>query len=97
MKLLAGRPSIFDDNLRRQRYNTLLCSAFSQTESVFDLALIESINPDGFSSYNTISGVERVLVKAPQYSAGIAHFTKEGRRKVAEQLLIALARMANDI
>lgn len=96
-KLLAGRPSIFDDNLRRQQYNTLLRSAYSQTESVFNLALAESIDPDGFSWYTTTRGVERVLAKAPQYSVGIAHFTKEGRRKVAEQLLIALARMANDI
>lgn len=96
IKLLIRRPGIFDDNLRRQQYNALLHMAYSQTESVFDLALAESINPDCVSCYTTTRSIEKVLVKAPQYSIGTAHLNIEGRKIIAEQLLIALAKMAGE-
>lgn len=96
IKLLIGRPSIFDDNLRRQQYNTLLHNAYSQTESIFDLALAESINPDYMSCYTTLRGIEKVLVKAPQYTIGGSRLNAEGKKIIAEQLLITLARIASE-
>lgn len=94
VKLLAGRPSIFDDNVRRAQYNDFLRAAYSQTEAVFDLALLESIDPHGFRCYTRTRGIEKVPAKAPQYSVGSAHFNTEGRKIIAEQLLTALAEMA---
>ena len=94
IKLLVGRPSHLDDNLRRQQYNTLLCNSYPRTGYIFDVALIESINQDGLSCYTKVMGIEKVLVKAPEYSISGGHLNAEGRKIVAEQLLITLARMA---
>ena len=97
-KLLIGRPRIMtlDDNIMRQRYNTLLRDAYSQTQHVFDLALIESVNPDGFRCYAT-KGTEKVFVMVPEYTDDGGHLNEEGRKKIAEQLLIILAEVANKL
>lgn len=94
IKSLVRRPSCFDDNLRRRQYNAMLRETFSQ-DYIFDLALIESINSNGLSCYSKVRDVEKVLIKAPEYSIGNSHLTVEGRKKVAEQLLVTLAKMAN--
>ena len=95
IKLLLSRPTCFDDNLRRQQYNIMLKDTFSEDDYVFDVALIESINPEGMSCYSEVRDVDIVLIKAPEYSIVNSHLTVEGRKKVAEQLLIMLVKMAN--
>ncbi len=94
VKRLIGRPGVLDDNKMRQRYNTLLKDAYSQKEPIFDLALIESVNPIGCRYYAT-KGTAKVCVMVPEYTDDGGHLNKLGRRKVAEQLLITLAQMAN--
>jgi len=94
VKLLLGIPGALDDNMMRQRYNKLLRDAYSKTEPFFDLALIESVNPDGFKCY-AAKGAEKVNVMASEYTDDGGHLNIQGRRNVAEQLLIILAEMAS--
>jgi len=90
IKLLTGKPT----NANRQQYNTLLKQAYSQKDTVFDLAGVESVNPDGFRLY-TLKGKEQIFFMCPQYTNDGGHLNEQGRKKVAEQLLITLAEMAN--
>lgn len=94
IKLLIGKPGVLDDNIKRERYNELLRNAYSKTELIFDLALIETVNPDGFRCY-AVKGAEKVHVMAPEYTEDGGHLNSRGRRKVAEQLLIIIAEMAS--
>jgi len=96
VKLLIGRPRTgdLDANAMRQNYNTLLNDAYSETRDVFDLALIESVNPSGLGCYSD-KGTQKVPVLAPEYTEDGGHLNDQGSRKVAEQLLITLAEVAN--
>jgi len=96
VKLLIGKPGVLDDNIMRLRYNKLLNDAYCETGSVFDLALIESVRPGGLRCY-AAKGAERVYVMAPEYTEDGGHLNRLGRKKVAEQLLIILAEMANSL
>ena len=93
IKLLIGRAGIWDDNIKRHRYNEFLNNAYSKTESVFDLALVESVNPGGFRCYIT-GGTEKVFVLAPEYAFSIGNLNHKGGKRIAEQLLITLAQTA---
>jgi len=94
VKLLIGMPNVLDDNMMRERYNKLLRDGCSKTEPLLDLALIESVNPDGFRCY-AARGMEKVNVMAPEYTDDGGHLNSRGGKKVAEQLLIILAEMAS--
>ena len=96
VKLLIGRPGVLDDNMMRQRYNKLLRDAYSETEPFFDLAMIESINPDGFRCY-AAKGAEKIDFLASEYTEDGGHLSDKGRKRVAEQLLIILAEAANGV
>jgi hypothetical protein len=93
VKLLIGRPGFLEDNMMRRRYNDLLNDAYSKTGLFYDLALIESVNTSGFRCHIS-KGAEKVCVMAPEYTEDGGHLNNQGRRKVAEQLLITLAEMA---
>jgi hypothetical protein len=93
VKLLIGRPGFLEDNIMRRRYNDLLNDVYSKTGPFFDIALIESVNASGFSCY-AVKGAEKVYVMAPEYTEDGGHLNSQGRKKVAEQLLIILAGIA---
>jgi len=95
-KLLIGKPGVLEDNIVRECYNKFLRNVFSKTESVFDLALIETLNPDGFRCY-AAKGTERVSVMVPEYTEDGGHLSNIGRKRVAEQLLIILAELARTL
>ena len=94
IKSLIGKPVTVDNNIKRQHYNSLLNETYSETEPVFDLALIESINPDGAKCYVT-KGTNKVFFMAAEYTNDGGHLNEKGRKKVAEQLLIFLAKVVN--
>ena len=96
VKLLIGKPGVLDDNMMRQRYNKLLRGAYSKTEPFFDLAMIESINPDGFRCY-AAKGAGKIDFMASEYTEDGGHLSDKGRKRVAEQLLIILAEAANGV
>ena len=94
VKQLIGRPGFLEDNMMRRRYNDLLNNAYSKTGLFFDLALIESVNTEGFKCH-VLQGAEKVCVMAPEYTEDGGHLNGRGRKLVAEQLLIILAEMAS--
>lgn len=94
VKLLIGRPGVLDDNVKRQHYNALLNDAYSKTDPVFDLASAESVNPNG-CRYYAVKGTEKVFFMASQYTNDGGHLNEQGRKRIAEQLLIILAEVAN--
>jgi len=96
VKLLIGKPGVLDDNMIRQCYSKLLRNAYSKTEPFFDLALIESTNPDGFRCY-AVKGSEKVNFMVSEYTEDGGHLNAEGRKKIAEQLLIVLAQIAKEL
>jgi hypothetical protein len=93
VKLIIGKPGFFEDNMMRRSYNELLKDAYSKTEALFDLAMIEFVNTSGFRCH-AIKGAEKVWVMAPEYTDDGGHLNSLGRRKVAEQLLIILSETA---
>jgi len=95
VRFLIGKPGVLDDNLKRQRYNSLLNQRYAKAEKVFDLAFAESISLNGLRCYGTKGG-ERVYIMFPGYTHDGGHLNPIGRKKIAEQLLITLAKMANE-
>ncbi len=94
LKLLIGSPGFFEDNIMRGHYNNLLNGSYSKTGLFFDLALIESVNSNGFECY-ALKGTEKVSVMAPEYTEDGGHLNGLGRKKAAEQLLMNLAEIAS--
>ncbi|MBN1972125.1 MAG: hypothetical protein JW787_00690 [Sedimentisphaerales bacterium] len=93
IKRLIGYSSILRDNIVREQYNELLREKYSGKEPLFDLALYESLGPDGMQHYGFWKGQEfPVLVKS--YTDDGGHLNKTGRRYVSEQLLITLLNLA---
>ena len=85
-----------DDNRQRQHFNELLVNAYGTRRNVFDLALIESTEPDGHR-YSRKKGGRDVYFLAPDYTYDGGHLNEEGRKWVAEQLLIFLAGCAGEV
>ncbi len=92
---LFGRPTIVDDNDQRNKYNELLREAYSEDGTVYDLALAESTDVHGRSCYVKKSK-EKVPFLCLEYSADGGHLNALGKRRAAEQLLIMLAKVANE-
>ena len=94
LRSLVGKPGVLDDNMVRERYNKLLSDSYCKTEPFFDLALAESVNPHGFRCHAG-KRTEKVHVMAAEYTEDGGHLNGPGSKKVAEQLLIVLAEIAN--
>lgn len=94
VKRLIGSPTVLEDNLARDRFNQLLREAYPEDGAVFDLALAESTTEQGHSCY-AMKSKARVPFLWTGYSADGGHLNTLGKRKAAEQLLIALAKAAN--
>jgi len=80
----------YEDNIKRNEFNTLLKHEFVGNEPVFDIASFESISPDGKESFFTVNG-DKYFSMLPEYSDDGGHLNRKGSRIVAEQLLIFLA------
>ncbi|MBN2020375.1 MAG: hypothetical protein JW749_09135 [Sedimentisphaerales bacterium] len=90
VKWLLRRPTEIDDNLRREQYNKFIREEYGKTDCLFDLALVESVGPDGLSCYVSRNG-RRIPFMAPQYTDDGGHLNELGRRITAEQMLITLS------
>jgi len=95
IKSLVGKPGVLGDNVVRDLYNRLLTDTYSGTEPLFDTALAESVNSSGLRCH-TGKGSQKVYVMAPEYTDDGGHLNAVGRRRVAEQLLVTLAEIANN-
>jgi hypothetical protein len=93
LKRLLGRsPGRYGANFARERFNDLMRTAYRGREPVFDLAAIESTRPAG--GRETIrSGSQSGYALVPAYTTDNSHLNERGRRRVAEELLVFLARL----
>ena len=89
---LRGDDTQRDRNIVRNGYNALLRPAYAGKEPVFDIAAIESRHPDGtVSGFRDGSGI--VYTLASELTTDGGHLNDAGRRLVAEQLLVFLAKL----
>jgi len=91
IKKIIGRPlGGYLDNISRNEFNNLLKAEYESKEPVFDLAMIESIFPDGTAmTFKSNGRIFHAMV--PEYTGDGRHLNEKGRRIVAEQLLVFLA------
>ena len=82
----------YDDNIKRNEFNDLLRNEFEDKEPIFDLSKIESTFPDGTRSSFTKDG-KTYYSLISEYTNDGGHLNDKGRKIVAEQLLIFLARL----
>jgi hypothetical protein len=81
-----------DNNINRNRFNELLRQEYDGKEPLFDIAKAESTYPDGSrSSY--VKGVGTYYSLATDYADEGGHLNEQGRRAVAQDLLILLAQL----
>jgi hypothetical protein len=80
------------DNVKRNELNKLILEEYSGKEPVFDIATIQSILPDGTRTVASLGG-KNYFYLASEYTNDGGHLNEQGRKVVAEQLLITLARI----
>ena len=90
-----GKKNIWEyqQNIIKNEYNELLLSEYAEKGFVFDIAKIESTYPDGKRSTFTRNG-KTYYTLVPEYSRDGAHLNETGRKIVAEQFLILLAKLS---
>ena len=92
VKSWLGKPPYgAQENLKREEYNQLLRQAYGQKEPLFDLARIETLQPDGQPNLMTWKN-QLVPALVPAYSDDGEHLNAVGQRHAARALLAALAK-----
>jgi lysophospholipase L1-like esterase len=91
LKSMLGKNTAQDDNIKRNRFNTLLLQTYA-ADPIFDIATVESTRGDGSRSYFK-NGNEFVYTLAPEYTSDGGHLNHAGRRVAAERLLQVLANL----
>jgi hypothetical protein len=89
-ELLGREPDHYADNFARERFNDLMREAYRGKEPLFDLAVLESTRPDGARETITSRGATSFAM-VPAFTSDGGHLNEEGRRVVAQQLLVVLA------
>lgn len=93
-KLLGKAPAGYADNAKRAEFNELMRNEYGGKEPLFDLAMLEATRADG-SQVAYEHGGKRYISLAPEYSDDGGHLNAAGRRYVAENFLLFLARHAD--
>jgi len=94
-KWLLGKPAAIDDNLKRLEYNELIRGQYDKTGRFFDLALVESVGPDGLACFVKSNGM-KIPVMTPAYTSDGGHLNEHGQKAVAGQLLVKLSETAGE-
>lgn len=93
IKKIIGKPVAgYEDNLKREAYNEKLRKHYAGKEPVFDLALVESTTRAGSRTGFNFKGKTGYNL-APEYTDDGGHLNENGRKVVAEQLLIFLSKL----
>lgn len=95
IKKALGKETGNSNNIARNRYNELLKTSYEGNEPVFDLARLESIAPDGTVSCFNDNG-KRILSLCPVYTEDGGHLNEAGRKIIAQQLIVFLARLKQE-
>ena len=92
IKRLLGYPQREETgNMKRNEFNRMLRDRYEGKEPVFDLAAAESTYPDGRRSTFLRNG--RIYYSlVPEYTDDGGHLNAVGRKRIAEQFLITLAK-----
>jgi hypothetical protein len=88
-KTLLGRDGSVE-NVRREEYNSLLRNAYQGREPVFDLARVESVDPNGEKVTSKRDG-RSIPAMASEYTDDGGHLNTIGRLKAARELVSVLA------
>ena len=92
IKKLIGRVNVFDND-KRNEFNEMLRKRYEGKEPIFDLARIEATLPEGKRAITKNQGkIDDSLL--PLYTDDGGHLNEQGRKIVAEQLLVLLAQLA---
>jgi hypothetical protein len=91
IKRLIGRaPYGSAENVRREEYNTLLRQTYQGKEPVFDIARIESADPQGGAATVEWQG-KTVPAMTPVLTDDGGHLNEAGRLRAARELISVLA------
>lgn len=90
IKRMMGRPNVYD-NTGRNAFNELLRGEYTGKEPFFDLADIQATQPDGRRTFTLKDGKKQYSL-VPDYTVDGGHLDVQGRKVVATQLLVFLAR-----
>jgi hypothetical protein len=91
-RLLGIAPDGFLENVQRERFNGLMRREYQGREPLFDLAAIEATNESGAQQTVALKGQEAMAL-LDGYTSDGGHLNEVGRRRVAEELLVALAEL----
>lgn len=93
-KILGKTGGFFDDthNIKRNEYNDLIREHYDTKEPVFDIAAVESTRLDGTREIFNVGG-KSYYALAPEYTRDGGHLNDVGRKLVAEQFFVFLARL----
>ena len=93
IKRVIGRPvRTYKDNIKRNEFNNMIRDEYNEKALVFDLAKIEATYPDGEMLKITKEG-NTFPNMVPAYTYDGGHLNENGRKRIAEQLLIYLANL----
>lgn len=88
LKSLLGRPTLRSANVRREKYNSLVRSAFAGREPLYDLAAVEAAGPPGLASASRVANDVAPLDAAFTHDGG--HLNTLGARAAAAAMLDVL-------
>ncbi len=91
-RLLGREPYGVSDNLVRESYNALLRGAYAGREPLVDIARVETTTADG-SPWTVEWNGKQVPAMVPAYTEDGGHLNREGRRRVARELISVLANL----
>lgn len=89
-KIIGRKIGRYDDNIKRNEFNSLMREEYEGKAPIFDLARLESTYPDGRRMTFKTKG-KTYFSLVPEYARDGRHLNEKGSRYVAEQLLILLA------
>lgn len=89
-KLLGRDPAGERENIKRHEFNELLRARFAGKAPIFDLARVESVQPDG-SPHGFERDGRTFPSLVPAYSYDGEHLNEQGRKHVAAELVKVLA------
>lgn len=94
IKNLLGRDiPEYEDNAQRGKFNAMLRAEYFGKEPLFDVAHLESIVPKEMTAHTFSYQGQRYETLAPDITYDGGHLNDEGRRWLAEQLLVFLAEL----
>lgn len=92
IKTSLGRSTDTALNIKRNRYNELMRERYQGVDPLFDLALLQSTRADGSRAYLRYRG-QNVYMLAPEWTYDGGHLNDEAKYRMAERLLVLLARL----